>query len=412
MGVLEAGPVAPAGVDLGQAAAAQGREFGGFDDHLLVEGFHLRDQLDLLGVSTARVGQAQREEPDQLAIVTPRGEVGENARPGVLLEPYDVRDGEPGFVHRLGQHRLQERYVEVGGAEPVDPMTPPESLVRISELTARNGSQGGDVEREREAADDLGEPLHPVVARTPERSQVVALLPQPGTTTNRPDHEVRQQQRHPQPVPLRFRREDRGPRLVHTRDVLAGGNEESRDHVGRVDVEADRPSSQAPRGRDPAGPVDRLGRRLQHLLDGRAIEYRLGGDPGTPARARVQLGELLVAAHVRLDHEPSRPQPRHHRELVVDPLASAPSRRGGHVLPTGIGSLIYEPQVDHSPDLHRIQLHQLRVRRHRSDLALQLSPLPNDPLRKPSSSPDALELEPRRPHHPLEQHPGLHPTRP
>ena len=75
------------------------------------------------------------------------------------------------------------------------------------------------------------------------------------------------------------------------------------------------------------------------MVQGFIVEKRLGGRVYLALNQRLKV-DLFIATHIAIDHEVVDADFREVAHLVVDPLTSLPSARGGHVLTGCITGLV------------------------------------------------------------------------
>ena len=176
---------------------------------------------------------------------------------------------------------------ELGRPDAALPPRAPEGLVGGGELAGRDGRHRRQLEREREAADDLREASYlpgPVAAHD---AQGVTLRGQVRPTPDRADDEAREHERRVDPsvTPLDVKLGDR--RLVHARDVLSGRGEDRRNRIGNVGVHAGHPGVGAARRPCLEGGDERLGGHLQAALEDARGDLGLGSHACPPSGRHV-----------------------------------------------------------------------------------------------------------------------------
>ena len=383
------------------ARAALRRHRVHHQDHLFVERLHLDHHVAHAERPGRRaIREAPRQKAHQLADFA-RREIAHDARAGLHFERFDRLEAEARVLFVTTERRLEERDAEVFVREPTHRTIAAETLVRVRELAGRDGRQRRQIERQTEARDDLGEPAHGARAGAPHRFEQRVLRGEMRAAANGADDQAREDHAGVNAVLHDGHVKLRDARLVHARDVLPGGGEHRGDDVGDVDVESDHAGLDAARLHAGVRGVELLGRDLEHALQDRAVDVRVGDHANAAPADERRVGDLLVAAHVRFDDEVLELHFVVVRHLLHQPLARGPRARRGHVLSRRVAGLVEKIDVHHAPEDHGLDRHELGVARHAPRLLAQRVDVLADPVGEEERAVERADDEERHAHHAL-----------
>jgi len=397
-------------VGVGQHRPTHGRQTVDHQDHFFVRRFDLDHHIAVAVAGFGVVDEAQRNVADQLVHLA-RRQLGDDARAHVDVRGHHVAHLDRRIAHRLAQRRLEELDVQILATEPVDRTVAAQALVGAGKLARANRAQGGQIQRQAEPGDDLGEAVDLAGAETVDHLQKRLLARQVGAAAHGADDQARQHQAGVNALvdPLQVQLADAG--LVHTRDVLSGGGKNGGDNVRHIDVEADHADVNAAGDEASVRLHQLIGGNLEHLAQDVVGQHALGGHADAATGDERLVRDLLVARPVGFDDEVFELDLGQVFGLAHDPLARLPGAGGGHVLPRRVSRLVGKVDVDHLADEHRLHRDQPGVARHQADLHAQVFDVVMNPVGECKRALHVAQHEQRDAHHALADHAGGDATR-